>query len=41
MSNEPESSLTGAAFELDNAGYRPMPDMEEPPERDAIEADAM
>jgi len=37
MSNEPESLLTGAAFELDNAGYRPMPDPEERSDREAIE----
>ena len=40
MSNEPEAFLTGAAFELDNAGYRPMPDPEERPEREALDGDA-
>src|SRR3954452_12641760 len=40
MSNESEALLTGAAFELDNAGYRPMPDPEEQPEREALDGDA-
>ncbi|NPV22861.1 hypothetical protein [Bradyrhizobium aeschynomenes] len=40
MSNEPEAFLTGAAFELDNAGYRPMPDSEQQPDRDPIDGDA-
>jgi hypothetical protein len=26
---EPQSSLTGAAFDLANAGYTPMPDQEQ------------
>lgn len=40
MSNEPEAFLTGAAFELENAGYRPMPDHEQQPEREALDGDA-
>ncbi|MGC2774660.1 MAG: hypothetical protein WA418_03380 [Bradyrhizobium sp.] len=40
MPNEPEAILTGAAFELDNAGYRPMPDPETQPDREAIDGDA-
>ncbi|MGJ5205546.1 hypothetical protein [Bradyrhizobium sp. HKCCYLR20261] len=40
MSNEPEDVLTGAVFELGNAGYRPMPDPEERPERETIDGDA-
>jgi hypothetical protein len=34
MANEADSALTGAAFELANAGYAPMPD---PRERDEVE----
>jgi hypothetical protein len=40
MSDESEAVLTGASFELQSAGYRPMPDPEERPVRDAIDADA-
>ncbi|GLH77484.1 hypothetical protein SSBR45G_23920 [Bradyrhizobium sp. SSBR45G] len=40
MSDEPEALLTGAEFELQSAGYRPMPDPEERPDREEIESDA-
>jgi len=40
MSDESEAVLTGASFELQSAGYRPMPDPEERPDRDAIDGDA-
>ncbi|WP_257168570.1 hypothetical protein [Bradyrhizobium sp. SRS-191] len=40
MSDEPEALLTGASFELQSAGYKPMPDPEERPDREAIESDA-
>ncbi|MGJ4960621.1 hypothetical protein [Bradyrhizobium sp. HKCCYLRH3061] len=39
MSDESEHLLTGAAFELENAGYRPMPDPEERPEREPLDGD--
>ncbi len=39
MSDESEHLVTGAAFELENAGYRPMPDPEERPEREALGGD--
>jgi hypothetical protein len=38
--NEPETGLTGAAFELASAGYSPMPDPEKNSEDEAIGSDA-
>src|SRR5690349_1629115 len=38
MTSKIDPGLTGAAFDLANAGYRPMPDLEEKPEKEAIES---
>ena len=40
MADEPDSVLTGAAFELANAGFRPMADAEEEHEEEAIGSDS-
>jgi hypothetical protein len=40
MTTEPDPALTGAAFELANAGYRSMPDPEEKHEEEAIGSDS-
>ncbi len=40
MATEPDPVLTGAAFELANAGYRSMPDLEEKHQEDAIGGDS-
>src|SRR5436305_1334659 len=40
MAIEPDAALTGAAFDLANAGYRPMPDLEEKREDEAIDPDS-
>jgi hypothetical protein len=40
LANESDAGLTGAAFELANAGYRPMSDPERENEDDAIGSDA-
>jgi len=40
MSNEPETFVTGAAFELENAGYRPMPDPQARADRETIDGGA-
>jgi len=40
MTTEPDSALTGAAFELANAGYTPMPDPEKKHEDEAIGSDS-
>lgn len=40
MANETDAGLTGAAFELANAGYRPMSDPERENEDEAIGSDA-
>jgi hypothetical protein len=41
MADEPDSALTGAAFELANAGYRPMSDTENKHEEEAIGSDSV
>src|SRR5450756_971937 len=40
MANEPDSALTGAAFELANAGYRPMADPDQKNDEEAIGSDS-
>jgi hypothetical protein len=40
MTTEPQSSLTGAAFDLANAGYTPMPDQQDKREAEAIDGDS-
>ena len=40
MTTEADPTLTGAAFELDNAGYRSMPDLEKRDEEEAIGSDS-
>jgi hypothetical protein len=40
MTTEPDPALTGAAFELANAGYRPMPEPKEKDEEKAIGSDS-
>jgi len=40
MTTEPDPALTGAAFELANAGYTPMPDPEKKVEEEAIGSDS-
>ncbi len=40
MANEPDSALTGAAFELANAGYQPMPDPDKTNDDEAIGSDS-
>ena len=40
MANETDEVLTGAAFELANAGYRPMPDPQKRDEEEAIGSDS-
>jgi len=40
LANEPDPALTGAAFELANAGYTPMPDPDEKGEEEAIGSDS-
>jgi hypothetical protein len=40
MNSEIDPALTGAAFELANAGYRPMPDQEEKDEAEEIGSDS-
>lgn len=40
MTTEADSQLTGAAFDLASAGYRPMPDPEKRNEEDAIGSDS-
>jgi hypothetical protein len=40
MANEPDPALTGAAFELANAGYAPMPDPARKKDDDAIGSDS-
>ena len=39
MTSEPDSALTGAAYDLANAGYVPMPDPQEKEDRDTIGSD--
>lgn len=41
MADKPSLTLTGAAFELANAGYQPMPDPEKESEREAIGSDSV
>jgi hypothetical protein len=41
MAIEPDSALTGAAFDLANAGYTPMPDLEEKHEEETIGGDGV
>jgi hypothetical protein len=40
MANEPDSALTGAAFDLANAGYQPMPDPDKKNGDEAISSDS-
>ncbi len=40
MADEPASALTGAAFELASAGYRPMPDPDKKSDEEAIGSDS-
>ena len=40
MADEPNSALTGAAFELANAGFKPMPDTERKDDEEAIGSDS-
>lgn len=40
MTNEADSTLTGAAYDLASAGYAPMPDAEDKGEREAIDSDS-
>jgi hypothetical protein len=40
MADEPDPALTGAAFELVNAGFRPMPDTTKKDEEEAIGSDS-
>src|SRR5690349_6381553 len=40
MTNEPDINLTGAAFDLANAGYAQMPDPAREEERQSIESDS-
>ena len=40
MADEPDPALTGAAFELVNAGFRPMPDTAKKDEEEAIGSDS-
>lgn len=40
MAHEPDPALTGAAYELANAGFTPMPDPEERAEAEAIGSDS-
>jgi hypothetical protein len=40
MANEPDPSLTGAAFELANAGYTPMSDPDKKNDEEAIGSDS-
>lgn len=40
MADEPSAALTGAAFDLANGGYRPMPDPAKKPDEEAIGSDS-
>ena len=40
MANEPDPLLTGAAFDLANAGFTPMPDVEKTDEKESISSDS-
>jgi hypothetical protein len=39
MATEPNGALTGAAFDLANAGYAPMPDQDQKPDEETIGSD--
>ena len=40
MADEPDSALTGAAFELANAGFKPMSDTEQSDDKETIGSDS-
>ena len=40
MADKPDSALTGAAFELANAAFKPMPDTEGKDDEEAIGSDS-